>query len=335
MTERQQTFYVPLASKPKWVNVDGEVLKTLKLERPAEMLRAQLVEDENVLGRVDAARALGKQSDKESIAALGKAAREDAFWGVQAEAGKALGAIRSNAAMEEILASIDVPHPKARRNIVRALGEFREERAAQALARILEQGDASYYVEAAATAAIGKTRSPLAYSAIERALAKDSQNDVIRINAFDGLGQLRDERGVQLAIEWSRYGRPANVRGAACAALAQLGQVVPENRKVEIVDHLIPLIQDSWLRTQVSAINALAELKATKALPDLDRATQSALDGRVARSARIAAKRIRESGDKGEDVKKLREEMDKLTDENRTLKDRLDAIEARLPKGDA
>jgi aminopeptidase N len=335
MTERQQTFYVPLASKPKWINVDGEVLKTLKLERPAEMLRAQLVEDEDVLGRVDAARALGKQSDRESIAALGKAAREDTFWGVQAEAGKALGAIRSNAAMEEILASIEVPHPKARRNIVRALGEFREERAAQALARILEQGDASYYVEAAATAAIGKTRSQLAYSAIERALAKDSQNDVIRINAFDGLGQLRDERGVQLAMDWSRYGRPANVRGAACTALAQLGQTVPDNRKVEIVDHLIPLIQDSWLRTQISAINALAELKATKALPDLDRAVQSALDGRVARTARIAAKKIRESGDKGEDVKKLREEMDKLTDENRTLKERLDAIEARLPKGDA
>jgi aminopeptidase N len=331
MTEREQTFYVPLASKPKWFNLDGEVLKTLKLERPAEMLRAQLTEDENVVGRVDAARSLGKQSDKESIAALGKASREDVFWGVQAEAGKALGSIRSNAALDELLASIGVPHPRARRAIVRALGEFREERAAQALARIVDEGDASYYVEAAATAAIGKTRSQLAFSALERGLAKDSQNDVIRINAFDGLGQLRDERGIQLGIEWSRYGSPPHVRGAACAALGQLGQVVPEHRKDEIVDHLIALVQDPWLRTQISAINALAELKAAKALPDLDRAAQTALDGRVSRSARIAAKKIRESGDKGDEVKKLREEMDKLTDENRTLKDRLNAIEARLP----
>jgi aminopeptidase N len=335
MTEREQTFYVPLAAKPKWFDVDGEVLKTMKLERPAEMLRAQLAENENVLGRVEAARALGKQTDKESIEALGKAAREDAFWAAQAEAGKALGAIRSNAAMEELLASLTVPHPKARRAIVRALGEFREERAAQALGRILEQGDPSYYVEAAATAAIGKTRAPMAFGAIERSLSKDSQNDVIRINAFDGLAQLRDERGVQLGIDWSRYGRPANVRGAACAALGQLGQVVPEHRKDEIVDHLTALIQDPWLRTQVAAINALAELKASKALPDLDRAAQSALDGRVSRSARIAAKKIRESGDKGDDLKKLREEFEKLTDENRTLKDRLDAIEARLPSNGA
>ena len=214
---------------------------------------------------------------------------------------------------------------------MRALGEFREDRAAEALAAVLERGDASYYVEAAATGAIGKTRSPLAYSAIERALAKDSQNDVIRLSAFDGLGQLRDERGVQLAIDWSRYGRPANVRGAAATALGQLGQVVAEHRKDDIVDHLITLVGDPWLRTQVSAINALGELKATKALPDLDRAVQSALDDRVVRSARIASKRIRESGDRSDDVKKLREEMEKLTDENRTLKDRLDALEARLP----
>jgi aminopeptidase N len=332
MTDREQTFYVSPATKPKWLNLDGEVLKTLKLERPGEMLRAQLAEDEDVLGRVDAARALGKQSDKESIAALGAAAREDAFWGVQAEAARALGAIRSNAALDELLASVDVTHPRARRGVVRALGEFREERAAQALARIADQGDPSYYVEAAATGAIGKTRSPLAYSALERGLAKDSQNDVIRINAFDGLGQLRDERGVQLGIEWSRYGRPPNVRGAAAASLGQLGKIVPENRKDEIVDHLITLIGDPWLRTQLAAINALAELKATKALPDLDRAVQSALDGRVARTARIAAKRIRESGDRSEDARKLREDVDKLTDENRTLKDRLDAIEARLPQ---
>jgi aminopeptidase N len=332
MTEREQTFHLPLASKPKWLNLDAEILKTMKFERPGEMLRAQLVEDDDVLGRVDAARGLGKKSDNDAIAALGKAAREDAFWAVRAEAGKALGSIRSNAALEELLASVDVEHPKSRRAIVRALGEFREERAAQALARILEQGDPSYYVEAAATAAIGKTRSPLAYSALERGLAKDSQNDVIRVSVFDGLAQLRDERGVQLAIEWSRYGRPASVRGAAATALGQLGKVVPEHRKEEIVDHLISLVQDPWLRTQVAAINALGELKATKALPHLTRAVESALDDRVVRSARIASKEIREGADKGEDIKKLREEMDKLTDENRTLKDRLDALEARLPE---
>ncbi|HWO73345.1 MAG TPA: hypothetical protein VNN21_07280, partial [Dehalococcoidia bacterium] len=55
-----------------------------------------------------------------------------------------------------------------------------------------------------------------------------------------------------------------------------------------------------------------------------------ALDDRVVRAARVAIQKIREGADKGEEVKKLREEVDKLTNENRELRDRLDKLEARL-----
>ena len=330
MSEREQTFYFSLPSKPRFVRLDGEVLKALELERPSDMLRTQLAEDEDVLGRFDAVRMLGKKGDKDAIEALGKAAREDAFWGVQAEAAKALGSIRSNAALDELLASMTVAHPKARRAVVRALGEFREERAAEALERVIDEGDASYYVEAAAAAAVGKTRSDRAFTALERSLAKDSMNDVIRSAALEGLGELKDSRAVAIAMEWSRYGRPPNSRGAAAAALGKLGEVVPEHRKEEIVDALTPLLDDPWFRSQHGAIAALTELKANKALPALDRTAQRSLDTRVVRAAKIAARTIRDAGDKGDEVKKLREEVDKLTDENRGLKDRLDKLEARL-----
>jgi aminopeptidase N len=333
MTEKEQAFFFSLPAKPKFVRLDGEVLKTLDLTRPDDMLREQLAHDDDVLGRVDAARALGKKGDKEAIAALGKAVREDAFWGVQAEAAKALGSIRSNAAMDELLASVNVAHPKARRVVMRALGEFRDERAATALESVIDRGDASYYVEAAATAAIGKTRSPLAFAALERSLSKDSMNDVIRAAVFEGLGELKDERGVALATEWSRYGRPQSVRGAAVSALGKLGEVVPEHRKNEAIDHLVQLLDDPWFRAQTSAISALQTLKATSALPHLDRTAQRALDGRVVRSARLAAQAIRTAGTPSDEVKKLREEVDKLTDENKALKERLDKLEARLAPG--
>ena len=330
MTEREQNFYVPLAARPSFVRFDTEVLKTLDLDVPAEMLRAQLTADPDVLGRVEAARALAKKTDRESIEALGKAAREDAFWAVQAEAAKALGSIRSDAALAELLNSTGVQHPKARRAVVRALGEFRDERAADALLRVVDEGDVSYYVEASATAALGKTRSPRAFDALQRALGKESQNDVIRAGAFQGFGDLKDERAVDIAIEWSRYGMPPMVRGGAVSALAKLGNIVPEHRKEDIVDHLVTLIDDPWFRSSISAIEALDELKATKALPHLERAVQSALDGRTVRVARLAAKSIREGADKGDEMKKLREEVDKLSDENRELRDRLEKIEAKL-----
>jgi aminopeptidase N len=329
MDEREQTFYVPLAAKPKFLRIDLQVLKTLELEQPPEMLRTALAEDENGVARVEAARALGKKGDKDAIAALGKAVREDGFWAVQAEAAKALGSIRSNAALDELLASTAVEHPKARRAVFRALGEFREERAADALLRVVNNGDASYYAEAWATAALGKTRSPRAFEALERSLTKESQNDVIRASAFQGFGELRDERGVDILIEWSKYGRPMNSRGTAAATLGQLGEVVPEHRKEDIVDHLVTLIDDPWFRTSMSAVDGLSTLKASKALPHLQRAADTALDGRTVRTARLAIKSIREGADKGDEMKKLREEIDKLVDENRSLKDRLDKLEAK------
>src|SRR5690606_35155836 len=137
----------------------------------------------------------------------------------------------------------------ARRAVFRALGEFREERAADALLKVVDQGDASYYAEAWATAALGKTRSPRAYDALTRSLTKESQNDVIRSSVFQGLGDLKDERGVDVLLEWSKYGRPPNSRGTAAGTLGQLGEVVPEHRKEDIIDHLVGLIDDPWFRT--------------------------------------------------------------------------------------
>jgi aminopeptidase N len=232
--------------------------------------------------------------------------------------------------LDELLASVAVEHPKARRAVMRALGEFRDERAAEALERVIDQGDTSYYVEAAATAAIGKTRSLRAFAALQRSLSKESQNDVIRGAAFEGLGELKDERAVEIATEWSRYGRPPLTRGAATAAMGKLGEIVPEHRKEEIVDHLSQLLNDTWFRSQQSAIGALQELKTAKAVPALERTAQSALDGRVVRAARLAAQTIRGAGSQSDEVKKLRTEVDKLTDENRALRDRLDKLEAKV-----
>src|SRR5206468_8178899 len=148
--------------------------------------------------------------------------------------------------------------------------------------------------------------------------------------AFAGFAELKDERAVPIALHWSRYSRPNLVRGPAVAALGKLGEVVPENKKTEIVDELILLLNDGWLRVQLATIGALDELKDARAVPALDRLAATGLDGRVVRRAREAAAHIRKGQDRGEEVKKLREEVDKLTDENRGLRDRLDRIEAQL-----
>jgi aminopeptidase N len=254
---------------------------------------------------------------------------DDAFWAVQNEAARALGTMRTSAARDALLECVKVKHPKARRGVVAALGQFRhDERAAAALESVLRKGDASYYVEAAAAQALGQTRSPRAFDVLsEVAMSKDSQSDVIRAQALAGLCELKDERALPIAIEWTRPGRSNPVRGAATFALGRVGQL-SDRAKDTAFDRLVELLPDEWLRVRLNAIAALAELKDTKAIAELERTRDRDLDGRVIRAAREAVRRIGEGADKGEEVRRLRDDLDKLAEENRSLKDRIEKLEA-------
>jgi aminopeptidase N len=196
---------------------------------------------------------------------------------------------------------------------------------------VLSKGDKSYYVEAEAVASIGKTRSKRAFAAIEKALKKESHNNVIRMRAFEGFGELRDERAVPIATEWSRYGKPMQARMGAVACLGKLGHYI--EKKDPVRDRLVDLLDDIDLRVRMAAVGALVELGDDKAVGALEGLAAKELDGRVIRSARTASARLREGRDKGEEVKKLREELDKMRQEHKALKDRLEKLES--PKAGA
>ena len=136
--------------------------------------------------------------------------------------------------------------------------------------------------------------------------------------------ELKDERAIPLAKEWAAYGKPNRAREAALSALGRLG-----DGKDDVVEFLIDLVDDPWLRARNSAIGALQELKDEKAIPALSRQMTRDLDGRAVRRCREAIAAIRQGKDRGDDVRKLREELEKLQEENRKLSDRLDKMEAQ------
>lgn len=334
LTEREQAFYFSLEAKPRLVRFDpgGWVLKTVEFKQSQEQLIEALQNDDDVLGRIDAAKALAKLATKAAIAELKETVQRDAFYSVQAEAARGLGAIGTEDALDALLACLRVRDPRARRGVIQALGNFRDEapthrgaRAAQALERLLLRGDASYYVEADAAAAIGRTRSARAFAALELALEKDSHNDVIRAQAFAGFAELRDARALPIAMEWTHYGKPSSVRVSATMCLARLARY--EENKDAYLDRLIELLDDPDLRVRlaaIAAIDALGEARASAALAALQ---ARELDGRVVRRCREAIASLREGRDKGDEVTKLRDEVDKLREEQKAFKDRLEKIE--------
>src|SRR5712692_755291 len=327
--EREQVFNFVLAEAPKAVRFDPEhdIVKTLKHKRGREALELELRHAPEAIGRAAAARELGTEGSPQATAALREALLNDKFWGVQSDAATALGAIRTNSALDALLEGLKLPHPKARRAVARALGNFRgDDRAAAALAEVIARGDPSYFVEAEAALALGKTRDERAFDRLTAALGRDSYLEVIRTHALAGMAELRDERAIGVAHDYAHYGRPARARVAAVGTLARFA-ALKENRRIEILDWLTPLADDREFMVRMRIPAAFAEIGDPRAIPALRRLADRDLDGRIQRHANEAMAAIGEGRSRVEEGQRLREDNDKLRDENKKLQERLEKVE--------
>jgi aminopeptidase N len=322
--DADHTFTIRLPRRPEVFAFDpqGDVLKTVSLEVPEDMLVRQALGLPYVRGRIDAIRALGKAQSAEADEALAGVLASRAFWGVRAEAAAALGASRSTRAFLALRDAREDDHPKVRRAVVRALGEFHTDEACAALAPMLRR-DASYFVEAEAAHAIGKTRSRKAFALLERALEKPSFNEVIRGGALRGLAELGDERALPLLLAWTAYGKPSPAREAAVEALGKLGHLDRRVRR-----RLVDLLDDKDFYVRRAAIGALRELRDTEAVEALERLASEDVDGRLKSEAAAAARAILEAAEKPAEVAALREDVERLRETTRSLRDRLERLEA-------
>jgi aminopeptidase N len=321
--DRFNVFTFPVDERPLTVTFDPDewVLKGLEFEKPTQMWLYDLRHGRTG-ERIRAARALARSVDPRVVPALQGAVLHDPFWGVQGEAALALGRIGTEQALQALLQCTDIPNPRARRMVMQALGEFRDERAAEALIAKLEK-DVSYFVEAEAARSLGKTRSKRAFERLSAALAKESFQEVIRVGVFDGFMHLGDKAAIPLCKEWSSYGRPREARAAAVRCLGKLGE-----GSLEVVEYLSGLLKDYHVTVRMAAAEALKTLRDERALPHLEAQLNRELDGRVRRRIREAIEAIKE-GSRAQ-LEQLREEVEKIREENRRLKSALARIEAQL-----
>ncbi|MDB4966761.1 MAG: Peptidase rane alanine aminopeptidase [Myxococcales bacterium] len=331
VSQAAETFVVPLGGKPSQVIPDPgyNILKTLDEKKGDELWTAQLAGAERAIDRLRAARALGKAGNPMMLDALVKSMRDDPHWSVRGEAGLALGALKTTAARDAIAAAVATEgHPKARRHLVKALGAFRgDERAADAIETTLAR-DPSYFVEAESAMSLAKTRSPRAFDKLMQAMTRPSYLDVIASMCLSGMAELRDERGIDLALEAAKYGKPVVGRRAAIGVLGALGAEFPQQKR-RVRETLVELLDDPDFRARIAVVEALRVLGDTEAVDALHRAMGRDLDGRVRRRAREVARKLTEGSPNDEQVRSLRDAVEKLQDENRELKERVMKLETR------
>ncbi|MBV8116708.1 MAG: HEAT repeat domain-containing protein [Candidatus Eremiobacteraeota bacterium] len=326
IVREHETIAVPLEAEPKLVRFDpgafvlGNVTYKLGTDHAGAVLRY----DPDVVARIRAARELAKDGTHAAIDAFDEAFANEPFWGVLAQAAAAAGATRAPWARRMLVAAVRHAHPKVRRAVATALGNFRHPDVAAALISVAREDD-SYFVRAAAFEALGKTRDPRAFDVLATALASRTWNSTVESGALRGLAELADPRALSLAIDACAPANDEGLRRAAAAAIARIGQLVEEAR-TRVVAILEELLDDPTFLVQLAALRAAETLGDTRLLPALDRLAQTAFDGRIRRDAFEAAIRIREVAKVPAQVRGMRSDIDELREDQRKLQEKIEAL---------
>src|SRR5450432_495877 len=329
--EATHAFEFPLPTRPTQVIFDpGDVvLKSIKLDKSRTLWLRQLAAARLGIDRVLAARALGDLPDPAGVEALATAMSDDPFWGVRATAARALGKTRRDRARDVLVDALAAPHPRVRRAVAAALGEFvGDETAARALADRLRAGDPSYFVEAEAAAALGRTRAPVALELLPTVALRPSYQDVIASRAIEGLGRTGDERALPLIRAAWRAGAAFPAHRAVVAALSDLARGTGMARAAR--ESIEERLRDPDFRVRGEAAAALGRLGLAEAIPPIRNAIAAELDGRARRRMNDAIRALEDGARPAEEARRLHEEVERLRGETLKLRERLDRVESRL-----
>ncbi|RMF27900.1 MAG: aminopeptidase [Cyanobacteria bacterium J083] len=340
IARKQQSFYFPLDKKPDFVcfDLNNNFLKTVTLEYPLKELTNQLKHDPDPIARIYAATALGKKGGIEIVKTLGEALTTDEFWGVRGEIAKQLGKIKLNQAEKTLTQGLEDSDPRVRREVVSALAEFKTPTSYTTVKDFLAKESQSYYTEAAAAKALGslvtttlKDKQAEVIAILQNILqTKAGWNEVVRAGAINGLSAMTTSKeAVDTILEYTKLGTPQPLRLAAIRALGAVSVGQETDKVEEILKTLETIGAESFFLTQVAVASALGQMQTSQAITLLQSLADQTPDGRVKRMAEEAITKVQKKIGSDKAVKELREEIDKLKQENQELNSRIAKLEAK------
>ena len=340
--EREQALYFPLEKKPDFVSFDvgNHFLKTVELAYPVAELKAQLAYDPDPISRLTAAEALAKKGSLEAVQALEDAMKAEPFWAVRAEVAEQLGSIQLAQAEAALIAGVKDKHPKVRRAVVNALGGVKTADSYKTLKQVVDKGDESYLVEAAAARSLGKVgttklegkdKEKKTLKLLDTVLKERAGwNEVVRSGAIAGLSQFKSSAAaLDLLLPYTELGIPQPLR---LAAIRALGAISLGQEKIvidRILERLEALSREDFFLTQVATVAALAQMEASGAIAILQGIATHSPDGRVKRRADEAAQKVQKKIGSDQALAELREALDEMKAVNKDLKSRLETLEAK------
>ena len=287
-----------------------------------------------------AAEAFAKKGSLEAVESLEQSMKSEPFWAVRAEVAGQLGSVQLTQAEAAQPIGLQDKHPKVRRAVVTALGDVKTSESYKALKGVVEKGDESYYVEAAAVRSLGnlgtttldgKDKEKKTLKLLDSVLKERSGwNEVVRSGAIAGLSKFKTSTAaLDLLLPYTELGIPQPLRLAAIRSLGTISTGQEKTTVERILDRLEALSREDFFLTQVATVAALSQMEGQGAIAILRGLATHSPDGRVKRRADEAAQKVQKKIGADLALADLRQELAEVKETNKELKSRLETLEAK------
>ncbi len=324
----RQTFTIPMAVRPEQVRFDPRCKMLHKLDfNPGDpMLKKQLTDAPDVIGRILAARELVKSGKRGNIEAVAAAYRTERFWGVREQMAKALGDAGLEPAVEAIHEMIrEEQDPRVLEAVMRAAGKYRDRRIGEAVLGRLQIG-LPYRASQAAYEALGAQRQDAPWAVLREAAERADWSGFGQSGALRGLAATRRREALDMLLAKVGYGcLPQRARPAAVGALADIGTVQEKPGREPVVEQLLDLLRDPEPRVRKAAANGLKTVEAREATGQLERYRRS-----LSVQEQVEVDRILQTlrAEKPPRQAALQKQLEELQEKHRKLEDRVQKLES-------
>ncbi|MFV1994926.1 MAG: M1 family aminopeptidase [Verrucomicrobiales bacterium] len=332
--EPGEEFYCRLPGKPKTVRIDPDytLLAEISFTPPPPLLDAQLRNEDDMMGRIFALKALAKKKDRATLDKIARVLEGDPFYGVRIEAAKSLATVHTQEALEALLASERQEDARVRREVVGAIGKFYRQEALASL-RTTVANENNPALVADALTALGKFPSDEVAPELRRALERESYRNRIGDAAIRAMRAQDDPSYVAPILAELKEDEETFTKsgyGAALDALAYLARNEDDAEREPVRRFIATVLDHPNEKLRTEAIKALGTLEDPRSLALLAGFPTEPADRPENKAATAARAKLHGKKTQSREVNDLRKELLGLRKEVEDLQKGLETVKKKV-----
>jgi len=333
--KRKQEFYFPLDNEPNSVRFDPHysLLADINFKKPTAMLYTQLENNNDIIGQLQAIKALEKKEDKKTVKKLQAALNHAKFYGIRIKAASALRTIQTDEAFEALTASQTQPDARVRLQVTKDLGRFyRPESLQLSLDNIESEKNPDILAESLKN--LGRYHTPQTRQILIKFLSSSSYQNRLANAAISAIAMQAEPAYIEPLLNILKERKHDLTTSGFSNGLKTLAKLAAEKENEHpVFEFLTEQLNDPRQKINIGSLNALGELKDQRAAAILSSYTTDSTPNRIQQAAKNALEKLnRETPITPNEIIQLRESVNTLKKQTTDLTKRQKQTQRKLAR---